>query len=175
MTDLRTSKGDTKYAPGDSVIEWRISGKDVATLMASSHGGTIGALATLRGSVIGSEDDESAQAGPAGFNGGGDRWEYDEEDGGGYQTTTLEVEQPRGQQHERQTEQKNAKRVKMNKVLMPSSATISFSVKGWLASGVRVDSLLVDAKKSRGLGSGVTPYKGVKYLTVSRRGVEVRC
>ena len=58
---------------------------------------------------------------------------------------------------------------------MPSSATISFSVKGWLASGVRVDSLLVDAKKSRGLGSGVTPYKGVKYLTVSRKGVEVRC
>jgi hypothetical protein len=123
---------------------------------------------------VGSEEDEDAgQSGPAGFNGGGDKWEYDE-DGGGYQTATLEVEQPKGYQHERQMEQKNAK-VKMNKVLMPSSATISFSVKGWLASGVRVDSLLVDAKKSRGLGSGVTPYKGVKYVTVSRKGVDVRC
>ena len=177
ITDLRASKGDTQYAPGDAGVNWRISGKDVATLMASSHGGTIGALATLRGSVVGSEEDEDAgqsgQSGPAGFNGGGDKWEYDE-DGGGYQTATLEVEQPKGYQHERQMEQKNAK-AKMNKVLMPSSATISFSVKGWLASGVRVDSLLVDAKKSRGLGSGVTPYKGVKYVTVSRKGVDVRC
>lgn len=174
ITDLRASKGDTQYAPGDAGVNWRISGKDVATLMASSHGGTIGALATLRGSVVGSEEDEDAgQAGPAGFNGRGDKWEYDE-DGGGYQTATLEVEQPKGYQHERQMEQKNAK-VKTNKVLMPSSATINFSVKGWLASGVRVDSLLVDAKKSRGLGSGVTPYKGVKYLTISSKGVEVRC
>ncbi|OCL10777.1 adaptor protein complex 3 Mu3A [Glonium stellatum] len=176
ITDLRASKGDTQYAPGDAAVEWRISGKDIAVLMASSHGGTIGALATLRGSVVGSEEDEEdvGQAGPAGFD-SADKWEYDEEDGGGYQTATLEAEQPKGYQHERQIEQKNTKRVKMNKVLMPSSATISFSVKGWLASGVRVDSLLVDAKKSRGLGSGVTPYKGVKYLTVSSRGVEVRC
>lgn len=173
ITDLRASKGDTQYAPGDAGVDWRISGKDVATLMASSHGGAIGALATLRGSVVGSEEGEdTGQAGPAGFGGGGDKWEYDE-DGRGYQTATLE-EQSKGYQHEQQVEQKNAK-VKMNKVLMPSSATISFSVKGWLASGVRVDSLLVDAKKSRGLGSGVTPYKGVKYFTVSRKGVEVRC
>lgn len=174
ITDLRASKGDTQYAPGDAGVDWRISGKDVAALMASSHGGAIGALATLRGSVVGSEEDEdTGQAGPAGFGGGGDKWEYDE-DGGGYQTATLEVEQSKGYQNEQQMEQKNAK-VKMNKVLMPSLATISFSVKGWLASGVRVDSLLVDAKKSRGLGSGVTPYKGVKYFTVSRKGVEVRC
>ncbi|RMZ82227.1 hypothetical protein DV738_g1834, partial [Chaetothyriales sp. CBS 135597] len=45
---------------------------------------------------------------------------------------------------------------------------------GWLASGIRVDSLTVDTKKSRGLGEGVRPYKGVKYVTVSRQGVERR-
>jgi AP-3 complex subunit mu len=52
---------------------------------------------------------------------------------------------------------------------------LSFSVKGWLASGLKVESLLVDTKKSRGLGAEVKPYKGVKYLTVSKEGVEVRC
>ena len=58
---------------------------------------------------------------------------------------------------------------------MPTAATLSFSTKGSLASGLRVESLLVDTKKSRGLGQEVKPYKGVKYLTVSREGVEVRC
>ena len=58
---------------------------------------------------------------------------------------------------------------------MPTSATLSFSLKGSLASGLKVESLLVDTKKSRGLGEGVKPYKGVKYLTVSKKGVEVRC
>ena len=42
-------------------------------------------------------------------------------------------------------------------------------------SGLKVESLLVDTKKSRGLGAEVKPYKGVKYLTVSKEGVEVRC
>lgn len=69
----------------------------------------------------------------------------------------------------------DAKIKQANKVLMPSCATISFSVKGWLPSGIRVESLNVDQKKSKGLGSGVTPYKGVKYLCVSRKGVECRC
>jgi len=58
---------------------------------------------------------------------------------------------------------------------MPTSATVSFQVKGWLASGIKVERLVVDAQRSKGLGAGVTPYKGVKYLTVSRGGVEARC
>lgn len=58
---------------------------------------------------------------------------------------------------------------------MPDSARVSFSVKGWLPSGIKVESLTVDKSKSRGLGDGVRPYKGVKYLTVSRGGVEIRC
>jgi hypothetical protein len=35
-----------------------------------------------------------------------------------------------------------------------------------LASGVKVDSLVLDQRRSRGVGEGVRPYKGVKYLTV---------
>ena len=70
---------------------------------------------------------------------------------------------------------KATERAERNKELMPTSATLSFSLKGWLASGLKVESLLVDTKKSRGLGPEVKPYKGVKYLTVSRQGVEVRC
>ena len=69
------------------------------------------------------------------------------------------------------SEQKAAR----NRELMPTSATLSFGVKGWLASGLKVESLLIDTKKSRELGAQVKPYKGVKYLTVSRQGVELRC
>lgn len=63
----------------------------------------------------------------------------------------------------------------LNASLMPNSASVSFSVRGWLPSGIKVDSLTIDPRRSRGLGEGVKPYKGVKYLCVSRRGVERRC
>lgn len=63
----------------------------------------------------------------------------------------------------------------LNASLMPNSASVSFSVRGWLPSGIRVDSLNIDQRRSRGLGDSVKPYKGVKYLCVSRRGVERRC
>ena len=56
--------------------------------------------------------------------------------------------------------------------LMPTSASVSFTVKGWLASGVRVEKLALDTARSRGLGAGVQPYKGVKYMTASKGGVE---
>ncbi|KAJ5172924.1 AP complex mu/sigma subunit [Penicillium capsulatum] len=63
----------------------------------------------------------------------------------------------------------------INASLMPNSASVSFSVRGWLPSGIKVDSLNIDPRRSRGLGESVKPYKGVKYLCVSRRGVERRC
>ncbi|PYH46786.1 putative AP-3 adaptor complex subunit mu [Aspergillus saccharolyticus JOP 1030-1] len=63
----------------------------------------------------------------------------------------------------------------LNAILMPTSASVSFSVRGWLPSGIKVDSLNIDPRKSRGLGEGVKPYKGVKYLCVSQKGVERRC
>jgi len=66
-------------------------------------------------------------------------------------------------------------KAQINANLMPNSASVSFSVRGWLPSGIKVDSLNIDQRRSRGLGESVKPYKGVKYLCVSRRGVERRC
>ncbi|KAJ5082814.1 AP complex mu/sigma subunit [Penicillium argentinense] len=66
-------------------------------------------------------------------------------------------------------------KAQINADLMPNSASVSFSVRGWLPSGIKVDSLNIDQRRSRGLGESVKPYKGVKYLCVSRRGVERRC
>lgn len=66
-------------------------------------------------------------------------------------------------------------KAQVNASLMPNSASVSFSVRGWLPSGIKVDSLNIDQRRSRGLGENVKPYKGVKYLCVSNRGVERRC
>ncbi|KAL4881720.1 Mu homology domain-containing protein [Aspergillus karnatakaensis] len=66
-------------------------------------------------------------------------------------------------------------RTQINANLMPNSASVSFSVRGWLPSGLKVDSLNIDPRRSRGLGESVKPYKGVKYICVSRKGIERRC
>ncbi|PYH90187.1 putative AP-3 adaptor complex subunit MU [Aspergillus ellipticus CBS 707.79] len=66
-------------------------------------------------------------------------------------------------------------KTQLNATLMPNSASVSFSVRGWLPSGLKVESLNIDPRRSRGLGEGVKPYKGVKYICVSRKGVERRC
>ncbi|KAE8148992.1 putative AP-3 adaptor complex subunit MU [Aspergillus avenaceus] len=66
-------------------------------------------------------------------------------------------------------------KTQLNATLMPNSASVSFSVRGWLPSGIKVESLNIDSRRSRGLGESVKPYKGVKYLCISRKGVERRC
>jgi hypothetical protein len=172
VADLRVARGtgDAGYAPGDRAIEWRISSREINNLMAQDRGGGIGATATLRGTVIG-QDDSSAEdvldaGGPVSF--ATSTYDYDDD-----QSTQTSL--PAASSANVSKPDSDAKTKQANKVLMPSCATISFSVKGWLPSGIRVESLNVDQKKSKGLGSGVTPYKGVKYLCVSRKGVECRC
>jgi AP-3 complex subunit mu len=161
--------GDAQYSPGDRCIEWRLSSREVGNLMDRDRGGGVGVTVTLRGTVVGadsSDDDDLDNSGPVSF--GASTYDYDDD-----ATTSIQpsVSTPSGQNKP----DTDAKRVQANKVLMPSCATVSFSVKGWLPSGIRVESLNVDQKRSKGLGSGVLPYKGVKYLAVSRRGVECRC
>ena len=110
-------------------------------------------------------------------------YDYDTESGGAYQGRDAEksVTKPstktRDQQQDAEGNSQNTRKIaaQKNATLMPTSANLSFGVKGWLASGLRVDSLTVDVRKSKGLGEGVKPYKGVKYLTASRKGIEVRC
>ncbi|KAF1843070.1 clathrin adaptor, mu subunit [Cucurbitaria berberidis CBS 394.84] len=172
ISDLRVIRGigDAEYGPGDRIIEWRISSREISSLMSQNRGGDIGATATLRGTLIGQEDDSSDaldNGGPVSFS--ASTYDYDDDQTSSYQTTLHTA------QSKEHSADADSKRIKSNKVLMPSCATVSFSVKGWLPSGIKVESLNVDQKRSKGLGSGVTPYKGVKYLCVSRRGVECRC
>lgn len=180
VADLRVVKGagDAGYAPGDRTIEWRISSRELGMLMSNDRGAGMGATATLRGTVVGVDEESSLDDGPVSLSHTSNPYEYDEDTSSSYQDSSEKTSQ------KKDIEELggagggvggDAKRIKQNKVLMPSCVTVSFSVKGWLPSGIKVESLNIDAKRSRGLGAGVTPYKGVKYLCVSRKGVEARC
>ncbi|TAQ90202.1 hypothetical protein B7494_g1463 [Chlorociboria aeruginascens] len=152
LSEIKASRGDTTYNPGEKNLEWHLPAKDAST------GG-----ATLRCTVVGPLSDDN-------FDGNGFRLDgYYEEDT--YQLAPVKAIKTM----DGTDEQKDLKKVALNKILMPSSANVSFAVKGWLASGIKVDSIIIDTRKSRGLGDGVKPYRGVKYLTLSRGGVEIRC
>lgn len=166
MTDLRASRGEAFFTPADSVVEWRIPTKDAAAA----------GIATLRCTIVGPLDAEEEEEASNGFRFDADSGEYNEYET--YQSSSTEVPKSSslpGKDQRQQQEQRDLRKIEQNRAFMPRSASVSFGVKGWLASGIRVDGLVVDARKSRGLGEGVKPYKGVKYLTVSRKGVETRC
>ncbi|KAI8966669.1 Mu homology domain-containing protein [Daldinia sp. FL1419] len=158
LSDIRPSKGDASFSPADGILEWHIPTKELSA--GTSYYG-------LRCSVQGPLTEDQEDNDPNGFGFGKD-YSYDEP----YQSNTNE--KPKNGEGGSDSE-KDAKRIAQNKILMPSSASVSFSVKGWLSSGIKVESILIDPRKSRGLGEGVKPYKGVKYLTISKGGVEIRC
>lgn len=161
ITNLRSSRGEAHFNVAQSVVEWRIPAKDVVAA------GNI----TLRCTIVApSKDDENEdEADVYQFQ---NRNEVHDENERAYQISAAEAKTLTGRERE---ERRDQRRVQQNAPLMPSSASLSFTVKGWLASGIRVDGLVIDLRKSRGLGEGVKPYKGVKYLTVSRKGIETRC
>lgn len=161
INDIRASRGEAYFAPADNIVEWRVPTKDA----------TAAGSATLRCTVLGTttnEGDDAANGSPFDAANG----EYDEKEDA-YQSSGLEPTKPIARKEQRDT--RDQRKIQQNASLMPSSASVSFSVKGWLASGIKVDGLVLDTRKSRGLGEGVKPYKGVKYLTFSRKGIETRC
>ena len=161
INDIRASRGEAFFTPAENTVEWRIPTKDVPTV----------GNATLRCTVVsplGNDEDEVTN----GFNFDTKGGEYDDKEEA-YQSSLLEPAKQSSATE--QQEQRDLRKLQQNAPFMPSSASVSFSVKGWLASGIKVDGLIVDTRKSRGLGEGIKPYKGVKYLTVSRKGVETRC
>lgn len=172
ITDLRASRGEAHFNPGDDTLEWRVPTKDA---------GSVSGTATLRCTVVGplSIDEDGDDA-------------ADESTGvssktnpliGYYEEASTIPEPYQSSSSKRETskpvpsppQRSSQRKLQLNAPLMPTSASVSFSVRGWLPSGIRVESLVVDTRKSRGLGDGVKPYKGVKYLCVSRKGVERRC
>ena len=165
MTDIRATRGEAHYNHADAIVEWRLPSRDTANLTGS-------ASAILRCTVVGQRDEDD------------ERNNDDEDDLPGNDSVgstyayNAELEGDKGDASTKATPTKSISRTQQKSqqaTLMPRAATVSFSARGWLASGIKVDSLVVNTKASRGLGEGVRPYKGVKYLTVSRGGVEVRC
>lgn len=165
IADIHASRGQAYFTASESMVEWRIPTKDTP---AAGH-------ATLRCTVVGPSPDEQPneddERSPSGVRLDSTPGKYDESETA-YQSSAPESRDvPLNERDGRQ----DLRRVQQNSQLMPTSASVSFSVKGWLASGIKVERLVVDVRNSRGLGEGVKPYKGVKYLTVSRNGVETRC
>ena len=162
VNDMRASRGEAFFSPAHNMIEWRISTKEAA-----AEGS-----ATLRCTVVGHLDglEEDERDGFAFDAANGD---YDEAEDT-YQNAGLAPAKSKPSSEEA-GKSRDQRKIQIHAPLMPSSASVSFSVKGWLASGIKVDGLVLDTKRSRGLGEGVKPYKGVKYMTVSKRGIETRC
>lgn len=160
LSEVRPSKGDASYNPGEKVLQWHIPTKEISSGMAY-----FGLRCTVVGQVP--ETDEQ-DLDPTGFGFGTD-FSYNEP----YQGTVSEVKNKTDS--EGGDSDKDAKRIAQNRILMPTSASVSFAVKGWLPSGIKVESIAIDPRKSKGLGESVKPYKGVKYLTVSKGGLEIRC
>lgn len=161
INDIRASRGEAHFAPAENVVEWRVPTKDAA----------VSGSATLRCTVVGPPTDED-EDGANGFSFDAANGDYNENEDT-YQSSAIEIPKPATKREQKKS--RDDRKIKQNAPLMPSSASVSFIVQGWLASGIRVDGLILDTAKSRGLGAGVTPYKGVKYLTVSRKGIETRC
>ncbi|EFW99285.1 ap-3 adaptor complex subunit [Grosmannia clavigera kw1407] len=209
LAEVRPTKGDAAYNPGDRFLAWHIAARDIAA-------GTtyFGLRCTVVGHDSGPDDPEddnnNAGLGPDGGDEFGFRTTASYDDGadgddtineGAYQTPAqtkkkkkkraaakaakAEMAEKAAASARDEKEAQDAKdeaaaaaakrRRDRNRMLMPASAAVSFSVKGWLASGVRIDSIVLDPRRSRGLGEGVKPFKGVKYLTISKGGVELRC
>jgi AP-3 complex subunit mu len=163
LSDIRVSRGDTTYNPGDRVLEWTIGSRE-----------TSAGSAVLRCTVVGASQDIEDDGNGFSFDGTGKQYDYNENesDSGAYQSVSSSTKAAVTTDTK---DERDERLVEKNKVLMPSSTRVSFTVKGWLASGIKVESLTVDTRKSRGIGEGVKPYKGVKYLSISNGGVEVRC
>jgi hypothetical protein len=163
LSDIRPSRGEAHFSPVEAVVEWKIAGKDASALVGSLHSSANSVVATLRCTVVGLSDGNEDEGLSMEIK--TETWDYD--DG----STTYQG----GNADTKPQDGSKEKRNRSMRSLMPGSASVSFQVKGWLASGIRVEKLEISPQKSKGLGASVQPYKGVKYLSVSKDGVEARC
>lgn len=166
LSDIRPSRGEAHFSPIEAVVEWKIAGKDASALVGSLHSSANSVVATLRCTVVPLNPDNEDSG--VGMEIKSETWDYDDGSStyqGGEEKADPTPPQKNGE----------VKTRKSTRSLMPGSASVSFQVKGWLASGIRVEKLEIKPQTSKGLGASVQPYKGVKYLSVSKDGVEARC
>ena len=157
VTEIKASRGEANFDTRSTTLTWKVPTKD---------GATVSGTPTLSGTLSGPLDLDDQEAHLQSPKATALLGYYDED------AAAAVGEDPSYANGD--TAASSGKRVQANKALMPRSAAVSFTVKGWSPSGIKVDSLVVDVKKSKGLGEGVKPFKGVKYMTVSRQGVERR-
>ncbi|KAI5291340.1 hypothetical protein KEM55_008367, partial [Ascosphaera atra] len=150
---LRASRGEATFSPGDKEVEWRVpTGKDAGSVMGT---------ATLRGTVMGAIEDTTLD-------------ELDElqstngeelgETAGGNQTTNALIgyyDAPQAARQRQETTDPSTTMHRKTASLMPNSVSVSFAVRGWVPSGIKVDALNLDMRRSRGVPEAVKPYKGV--------------
>ncbi|KAI5286706.1 hypothetical protein KEM54_006574 [Ascosphaera aggregata] len=179
VTDLRASRGEATFSPGDKEVIWSIpTRKDV---------GSVVGIATLRGTIVKPMEEEPIQV----FDEEVERDEGSTDSGSNVQRGNQTVNALMGYYDDAQQTQasQNAgaatatsaratrastKNPQKTASLMPNSVSVSFTVRGWVPSGIKVDALNLDPRRSRGVPDTIKPYKGVKYICVSRRGVERR-
>lgn len=174
VTDLRPSRGEAVFQQFDQSIEWKVPTKD---------GASVNGTAVLFGTLIGpvNAEDEEEEVGEDEISNSANTTSllgyYDENSANVTQSSTASASSKSkdiAPAKSNNTKVSHQRRLQANRALMPRSVTVSYTVRGWLPSGIKVESLVIDSKRSKGLGEGVKPYKGVKYLTVSWKGVERR-
>ncbi|OXV07744.1 hypothetical protein Egran_04493 [Elaphomyces granulatus] len=198
IIDMHPSRGDATYSPGSEFLEWRVPTRD-----GGSISGTATLRCTVVGhhSAEDEPDETEAEAsqtadllqgyyvpdsyqqpGPSTYSSsqavskkGKSKSSKSKSKSKKPRSSPLTTEEPSPSLTPPPSNSRTSRKALLNAAMMPTSASVSFSVRGWLPSGLRVDSLVIDPRRSRGLGENVRPYKGVKYLCVSRRGVERRC
>lgn len=173
-TDLRASRGEAHFQQFAQSIQWKVPIKDSASVS-----GTAVLSGTLIGPINadGSEGDDEERETNNGTNANPLLGYYDE-----YSANVIDAPQALTPSKGKAVTSVNSKittaaqqrKSQVNRALMPRSVTVSFTVRGWLPSGIKVESLVIDSKRSRNLSENVKPFKGVKLMTVSRRGVERR-
>ena len=184
VTDLKPSRGEATFHASTKTVEWKVPTKDSA----SSLSGT----ATLTGTVTGPLTPHHADESYSSPHPRAQLSEYYDDEALAAADADADADANTDGRHHHHHEPTSARAAangaspqpiphppsnqatSATRALMPRSVSVSFAIKGWLASGIKVESLTVDAKRSKGLGDGVKPYKGVKYLTVSKQGVERR-
>lgn len=174
LENLRPSRGEAMFQQFTQSVQWKVPTKD---------GASVSGTAVLSGTVIGplhagdvEDEDEDAETNKSMTT--NPLLGYYDEDSASIPGKASALAAFKGNTvapaKDKILSAAQQKAAQANKALMPRSVNVSFTVRGWLPSGIRVDSLIIDTRKSRGLGENVKPFKGVKYMTVSRKGVERR-
>ncbi|KAF8461943.1 Mu homology domain-containing protein [Kalaharituber pfeilii] len=161
LVNTKSSRGEWHHEKG--TITWQVpmSGSGSAAARTATFRTGIILKAPLEENEDNEEDEEEEEADEVIDRSGG----YDD---GSIAPPAQPISKRRQEVEEARVQRRKAKLAAM----MPRSVLISFAVKGWLASGMKVEGLQV--VHGKGLGEGVKPYKGVKYLTKAG-AIEVRC